>query len=164
MRTIGLCLLGVLAVAPCQPHSRKVIPFKDALNYVPALHNLNIMAQYRSQNPKRIANMAEYLNWFHRMKDTLLEIGVSSVRYGASGAPKNAGPRPNSLPRPAERPGAGRVILWFPAPAPGPGRSPDRSPLKQVGRNGAPSKECAGTRPGWWRGGDHPQNNPPGPF
>jgi len=89
---------------------------------------------------------------------------LTSVRYGASGAPKKAGPRPNSPPRPAERPGAGRVILWFPAPAPGPARSPDRSPLKQVGRNGAPSKECAGTRPGRWRGGDHPQNNPPGPL
>ena len=55
-----------------------------------------------------------------------------SVRYGAW---------PNSPPRPAERPGAGRVILRFPAPAPGPARSPDGSPLKQVGRNGAPSRE-----------------------
>ena len=88
----------------------------------------------------------------------------TSVRYRASRAPKKAAPRPNSPPRPAERPGAGRVLLWFPAPAPGPARSPDRSPLKQVGRNGAPSKECAGTRPGRWRGGDHPQNNPPGPL
>jgi len=34
------------------------------------------------------------------------------------------GPQPNSLPPPAERPGAGRVFLAFPAPAPGPGRSP----------------------------------------
>jgi len=78
MRKIARCLLGVLAVAPCQPHSRQVIPFKDALNCVPALHNLNIMAQYCSQNPKRIVYMAEYLNWFHQMKDTVLEIGVSN--------------------------------------------------------------------------------------
>jgi len=87
-----------------------------------------------------------------------------SVRYGAFGAPKNAGPRPNSPPHPAERPGAGRVILQFPAPAPGPARSSDGSPLKQVGRNGAPSREWAGTRPRRGRGGDHPQNNPPGPL
>jgi len=64
-----------------------------------------------------------------------------SVRYEASGAPKNAGPQPNSPPRPAERPGAGRVFLAFPAPAPGPGRSPDGSMLKQVGGNGALSSE-----------------------
>jgi len=61
---------------------------------------------------------------------------IPSVRYGASGAPKPGGPRPNFLPRPAERPGAGRVFLWFLAPAPGPTRSPAGSPLKQVGRNG----------------------------
>jgi len=69
------------------------------------------------------------------------QVSLISVRYGASGAPKNAGPRPNSPPRPAERPGARRVILRFPAPAPGPARSPDGSLLKQVGRNGAPSRE-----------------------
>jgi len=65
----------------------------------------------------------------------------TSVRYGASGAPKNAGPWPNFPPRPAERPGAGRVFLGFAAPAPGPARSPDGSPLKQVVRNRAPSRE-----------------------
>ena len=65
----------------------------------------------------------------------------TSVRYGASGAPKNTGPQPNSPPRPAERPGAGRVFLVFPAPAPAPARSLDGSPLKQVGRNGAPSRQ-----------------------
>jgi len=69
-------------------------------------------------------------------------IGVQlSVRYGASGAPKNAGPQPNSPPRPAERAGAGRVFVAFPAPAPSPGRSPDGSPSKHVGRNGALSRE-----------------------
>ena len=35
---------------------------------------------------------------------------MTSVRYGASGAPKNAGPRLNSQPSPAEWPGAGRVF------------------------------------------------------
>ena len=34
----------------------------------------------------------------------------TSFRCGASGAPKNVGPRPNSPPRPAERPGAGLVF------------------------------------------------------
>jgi len=66
---------------------------------------------------------------------------VDTVRYGASGPLKNAGPWPISPARPAEQLGAGPVILLFPAPAPGPARSPDRSPLKQVGRNVAPSRE-----------------------
>jgi len=34
-----------------------------------------------------------------------------SVRYGASGAPKPAGPRLNSPPRPGQRPGAGRFFF-----------------------------------------------------
>ena len=39
-----------------------------------------------------------------------------SVRYGASGAPKNVGPQSNSLARPAEWPGARCVFLGFPTP------------------------------------------------
>jgi len=35
---------------------------------------------------------------------------TSSVRYGADGAPKNAGPRPLSPPRPTQLPGAGSLI------------------------------------------------------
>ena len=67
--------------------------------------------------------------------------GVFSVRYGGSGAPKNAGPWPNSPPSATEQPGAGRVFLEFLAPDPSPSCSPDGSPLKQVGRNVAPSRE-----------------------
>jgi len=51
--------------------------------------------------------------------------GSNTVGYGASGAPKNTAPWPRSPPRPAERHGAGSVILGFCAPAPGPARSPD---------------------------------------
>ena len=53
---------------------------------------------------------------------------ILNVRYGASGAPQNAGPYPNCPPHLVERPGAGRVFLAFPALAPGPGRSPDPVP------------------------------------
>jgi len=62
--------------------------------------------------------------------------GTNSVRYEASRAPKNAGPWPNSPPRPTAWPGVRRVFLGFPAPVPGPARSPGGSPLKHVGRNG----------------------------
>ena len=72
---------------------------------------------------------------------------LSSVRYGAPRAPKNVGPRPNSLPCPAEWSGAGGVFLLFPAPAPGPTCSPDGSPLKQVSRNGAGSGNEQGPAP-----------------
>jgi len=78
------------------------------------------------------------------------------------------GPRktwpPGPIPRPAERLWAGRVSFGFTTPTPSPARSPDGSPLKKVWRNGAPSREWAGTRPGRGRGGDQPQNNPPGPL
>jgi len=44
-RNLGLCLLGVLAVAMRQPNSRQVIRFKHALDYVRALVDFNMMAQ-----------------------------------------------------------------------------------------------------------------------
>jgi len=51
------------------------------------------------------------------------------VRYGADGAPDNAGPRPFSPPCPAQRPGAGCLFRHFlplspprPPPHPYPGR------------------------------------------
>ena len=45
-----------------------------------------------------------------------------SVRYGASRASKNPGPRRNSLPRPANPPGVGRIFrLSWPLP---PARAP----------------------------------------
>jgi len=46
MENLGQCSLGVLAVALRQPDSRKVIPFKHALDCVRALVDFNMMAQY----------------------------------------------------------------------------------------------------------------------
>jgi hypothetical protein len=58
----------------------------------------------------------------------------NSVRYGASGAPKNTGPRRNSPPRPAYRPGAGHIfrLPFLPPgarapPHPYPGQAPVKS-------------------------------------
>jgi len=55
---------------------------------------------------------------------------------GRQGPRKTRAPGP--IPRPALLNGLGRSVffLGFPAPAPGPARSPDGSPLKHVGRNG----------------------------
>jgi len=61
-------------------------------------------------------------------------------------------PAPVPIPRPAEQLGAGRVFLWFRAPAPGPAYSPNGSPLKQVGRNGAPCRGETGPHSGNQRG------------
>jgi len=55
MRNLGPCLLGVLAVALCQPDSRQVIPFKHALDCVRALVDFNMIAQYRSHTHETIA-------------------------------------------------------------------------------------------------------------
>jgi len=77
MRNIVRCLLGVLAIALHQPNSWQVTPFKHALDSVRALVVFNMMAQYQSQTPERIAYMEEYLDRFHRMKDNLLEFQVS---------------------------------------------------------------------------------------
>ena len=43
---------------------------------------------------------------------------AGSVRYGASRALKLQGPRPNFAPRPTQSPGAGRLYISPPAPAP----------------------------------------------
>ena len=60
-------------------------------------------------------------------------LSTSSVRYGASAAPKNTGPRRNSPPRPANRPGAGRIFRLSrplpPARAP-PHPCPGQAPVK----------------------------------
>jgi len=53
---------------------------------------------------------------------------LSSVRYGASGAPKPAGPRLNSQPRPDQRPGAGHFFFLTPAPAPVQAPAPFNAP------------------------------------
>ena len=74
------------------------------------------------------------------------------------------GLRPNSLPRPAGRPWVGRVFLGFPAPAPGPGRSPDRSPLKQVGRSGPRPGNERGLAPDGGGAGITPKITPPAGF
>jgi len=77
MRNLGLCHLGVPAVALRQRDSRQVIPFKHALDSVWALVDFNMMAQYRSHTPETIAYMEEYLDQFHRIKDIFLEFRVS---------------------------------------------------------------------------------------
>ena len=55
----------------------------------------------------------------------LLVVSITSVRYGASGALKTAGPEPRSPPCPAKRPVAGRFFFVFHAPAPNPADSLD---------------------------------------
>jgi len=57
------------------------------------------------------------------------------VRYGADGAPKNAGPRPFSQPRPTQRPGAGclfRHSLPLSPLRPPPQPYPRRVPVKNI--------------------------------
>ena len=69
MQNSGCCLLEVLAVALQQPDSTQVIPFKSALEYVRALVNCNMMAQYRSHTDETMAYMEDYLGQFHQMND-----------------------------------------------------------------------------------------------
>jgi len=71
----------------------------------------------------------------------------SSVHYGASGAPKNTGPRPNSPPYHTEQPGAGRVFLGFPAHAPRPRPFPRAVPVKTGGGKWGPVKGMSGDSP-----------------
>jgi len=77
MRNPVWCLLGILAVALRQPDIRQVILFKHPLDCVRTLVDFNIMVQYRSHTPERIAYMEEYLNRFHRMKDIFFQFRVS---------------------------------------------------------------------------------------
>ena len=55
MDNLRLCPLGVQTVALCQPDSRQVRPFKQALECVQVLVDFNIMAEYRSYTPETIA-------------------------------------------------------------------------------------------------------------
>ena len=73
MRNLGRCFLGVLTLALRQPNSTQVLPFKHALCCVRTLVDFNMMAQYRSHTPETLAYMEQYLNYFHNMKDNLLE-------------------------------------------------------------------------------------------
>ena len=77
MRNLGRCLLGVLAVAPRQPDSTQVIPFKRDLECVRALVDFNMMAQYRSHTDETMAYMENYQGRFHEMKDFFFEFRVS---------------------------------------------------------------------------------------
>jgi len=64
--------------------------------------------------------------WYSTMYD------IISVHYGASGAPKPAGPRLNSPPRPGQWPGAGRFFfstLPLPLSRPPPRSMPRTAPL-----------------------------------
>jgi len=77
MRSLEHCILGVLAVALCQPGGAQAIPFKRALRCFSALVDFNMMPQYRSHTPDTIAYMEDYLDQFHRMKDIFLEFRVT---------------------------------------------------------------------------------------
>jgi len=55
MRNLGPCILGVLAVALCQPGGAQAIPFKPARGCVRALVDFTMMGQYRSHTPDTIA-------------------------------------------------------------------------------------------------------------
>jgi len=70
----------------------------------------------------------------NEMVDELAKEGVwDRVRYGADGAPKNAGPRPFSPPRTTQRPGAGclfRHSLPLSPLRPPPHPYPRRVPIK----------------------------------
>ena len=77
MRILGLCLLGVLAVALRQPDSRQVQPIRRALTCVRSLLDFTMMAQYRSHTPETISYMEEYATQFHKTKDSYLEFRIS---------------------------------------------------------------------------------------
>jgi len=115
-----------------RPSRQETIPCAGRpLREVAAYTELNKAMTNHAWSPFSLENQFNLATWDVR----------SSVCYGASGARKSPGPRPNSPPRAVLRGGAGRVSLGFPAPAPAPARSPDGSLLKQVGRNKAPSRE-----------------------
>jgi len=65
-------------------------------------------------------------------KDNDLKGLDNSVRYGANGAPKPPGPRPNAQPRPAQRPGVGpfffSLLASCPVRAPAPFKAPNGPP------------------------------------
>jgi len=77
MRNLGLCLLGVLAVALRQPDSTQVQPFRHALTCVRSLRDFTMMAQYRSHTPETISNMEEYATLFPNTKAIFLAFRIS---------------------------------------------------------------------------------------
>jgi len=64
MRNLGRCILGVLAVALCQPGGAQRIPFKCTVGCVRVLVDFNMMAQYRSHTSDTIAYMEDCLDQF----------------------------------------------------------------------------------------------------
>jgi len=91
---------------------------------------------------------------------------MARVRYGADGAPENAGLRPFSPPCPAQRPGAGclfRHSLPLSPLRPPPTHTPDGSPLKMGGNKQGPVQgmSAGGPRAGAARG--LPEKYPPRP-
>ena len=77
MRNRWRCHLGVLAVALRQPDRIQLIPVKRALEWIRALVDPIMMAQYRSHTDETMAYMEDYLGRFDQMKDILLEFRVS---------------------------------------------------------------------------------------
>jgi len=91
---------------------------------------------------------------------------TSSICNGANGAPKNAGPRPLSLPRPTQLPGAG-YFFGIPCPCPRSGppssHTPDRFPLKISGNKRCPVQGMSGGGPWTGAGWGLPETYPPSP-
>jgi len=77
IQNLGHLVLGVLAKALRQLVSTQLIPFKPALRYIRVLVNFNMMGQYRSHTVETITYMEDYLDTFPKMKDIILEFGVS---------------------------------------------------------------------------------------
>jgi len=76
MRNLGLCGLGVLAVALTRPDSTQVEPFRRALTSVRSLLDFTMIVQYRSHTSETIDYIEEYTMRFHKTKDILLEFRV----------------------------------------------------------------------------------------
>jgi len=85
-----------------------------------------------------------------------------SVRYGPSGAPKTAGPRHLSPPRPAERPGAGRVFLGSLPLSPA-SPVPQTGPCKDRWGETGPRLGMSGDSPRIGAGRGSPRKYPPRP-
>ena len=68
MRNLGSCILGVFASSLRSPTPAQQSPFADAIQYVRALVDFTLMAQYRSHTGDTLQYMEQYLHDFHRYK------------------------------------------------------------------------------------------------
>ena len=95
--------------------------------------SMRLCVDYRQLNKLTIANKYPLL-LMTEPRDRVAGAKIS-VRYGASGAQKPAGPWPNSLPRPGPRPGAGLFVFCpppLPLSGPPPSSRPQTAPRKSI--------------------------------